>query len=104
MQNSEFCFSQFAESLCRTSDCIFSTMASGPIGQFGIADGENESVFQQILGAIGDAFIRSTQQAGNAARSSGVAHAAGSVGKAPSNMWQQFNAAMRGRQSQVSPA
>ncbi len=104
MQNSEFCFSQFAESLCRTSDCIFSTMASGPIGQFGIADGENESVFQQILGAIGDAFIRSTQQAGNAARSSGVAHAAASVGKSAINMWQQFNAATMGRQAQAQMA
>ncbi len=102
MQKPEFLFSQFAESLCRTSDCIFSTMASGPIGQFGIGDGENESVFQQILGAIGDAFIRSTQQAGNAAKSSGVANAVASVGTGMSNMWQQLGAAMRGHQAQMA--
>jgi hypothetical protein len=102
MQKPEFLFSQFAESLCRTSDCIFSTMASGPIGQFGIGDGENESVFQQILGAIGDAFIRSTQQADNAAKSFGVARAAAGVGQGGRNIWQQFNAAMMGPQAQMA--
>jgi hypothetical protein len=76
MENQEFLFSKFAEGLCKTTDCIFSTMGNGPVGQFGIGDGENESIFQQVLGQIADAFIRSTQQGNVSQRASQTAGSA----------------------------
>ncbi len=102
MQNQEFLFSRFAESLLRATDCIFDLMNNGPIGQFGIGDGEHESVFQKWLGEIADAFIKSTQKGGE----SKIVDTARHAGRAGQGMggddWQRLNAAMMGTQPQMA--
>ena len=98
MQNPEFLFSTFAQSLLRATDCIFDLMNNGPIGQFGIGDGEHESVFQEWLGEIADAFIKSTQKGGES-KIVDTAHAAASAG---TSIWQQLNAARRGPSLQMA--
>ena len=60
------------------------------------------SMFDAMFDAI-ESGLSAARKAGDSFRSSGVAHAAASVGKGATNMWQQFNAAMASR-AQMSPA
>jgi hypothetical protein len=86
------------------SDCALTGPCNVNISQVtAIGDNPEEmSPLQKMLFDIAESFAQAIQQAGNAAKSSGVAHAAASVGQGGRNMWQQFNAAMRGHQAQMA--
>lgn len=60
--------------------------------------GEGDGVEDIWQGAMGQALLELFGKAGNAAKSSGIGQAAASVGQGANNTWQQFNAAMMGRQ------
>ncbi len=61
------------------------------------------SMFDAMFDAI-ESGLSAARKAGDSLRSSGVAHAAASVGNSMSNMWQRFNAAMMGRQAHAQMA
>jgi len=88
------------------SDCALTGPCNVNISQVtAIGDNPEEmNPLQKMLFDIAESFAQAIQQAGNAAKSSGVANAVASVGTGMSNMWQQLGAVMRGRQAQMSPA
>ncbi len=88
------------EFMSRASDCAWGGIGNFNPGQdLGIADNREEMSFiQGMLFDIAESFAQAIEQAGSAAKSSGIGQAAASVGQGANNMWQQFNAAMMGRQ------
>jgi hypothetical protein len=92
-----FSFSNAGPPICVGAEVLLSTQSP-----YDILFGPDEPGFcGGFLDAIKECLAAGSQREG-AAKSFGVARAAAGVGQGGRNIWQQFNAAMMGRQAQMA--